>query len=80
MFPCAVQYILSLIYFIWIFPVAQTVKNLLAMQEAWVQSPGWEDPLEKEMASHAGTLAWEIPWTEEFARPQTMGSTKDTTK
>ena len=41
------------------------VKNLLAMQEIWVQSLGWEDPLEKEMATHSNNLAWEIPWTEE---------------
>ena len=60
MFPCAVQYILSLIYFIWIFPVAQTVKNLLAMQEAWVQSPGWEDPMEKVMAIPASILPREF--------------------
>ena len=72
MFPCAVQYILSLIYFIWIFPVAQTVKNLLAMQEAWVQSPGWEDPLEK--AIHSSILAWRIPWTEEPGRLRSMRS------
>ena len=64
MFPCAVQYILSLIYFIWIFSVAQMVKNLLAMQETWVQSPGWEDPLEK--AIHSSILAWSIPWIEEL--------------
>ena len=64
MFPCAVQYILSLIYFIWIFSVAQMVKNLLAMQETWVQSPGWEDPLEK--AIHSSILAWRIPWIEEL--------------
>ena len=41
------------------------VKNPPAMQEAWVQSPGWEDPLAKEMAAHSSTLAWEIPGTEE---------------
>ena len=41
--------------------VAPTVNNLLAMQETWVQSLGWEDPLEKEMATHSGILAWEIP-------------------
>ena len=64
MFPCAVQYILSLIYFIRIFSVAQMVKNLLAMQETWVQSPGWEDPLEK--AIHSSILAWRIPWIEEL--------------
>ena len=41
------------------------VKNLPAMQETWVQSPGWEDPLEKGMATHSSILAWKIPWTEE---------------
>ena len=45
--------------------VAQLVKNSPAMQEAWVQSLGWEDPLEKEMATHCSILAWEIPWTDE---------------
>ena len=50
---------------IWASPVAQTVKNLPAIQETWVQSLGWEDPLEKEMAIHSSTLAWKIPWTEE---------------
>ena len=45
--------------------VAQTVKRLPAVQETWVRSLGWEDPLEKEMATHSGTLAWKIPWTEE---------------
>ena len=46
-------------------PVAQMVKNLPAMQETGVQSLGWEDPLEKEMATHSSILAWKIPWTEE---------------
>ena len=41
------------------------------MQENWVQSQGWEDPLEKEMANHSSILAWEIPWTEEPGEPQT---------
>ena len=41
------------------------VKNLAAMQETQVQPPGWEDPLEKEMATHSSILAWRIPWTEE---------------
>ena len=41
--------------------VAQLVKNLPAILETWVQSLGWEDPLEKEMATHSGILAWEIP-------------------
>ena len=45
--------------------VAQTVKNLLAMQGTWVQSLGSEDPLEKAMALHSSILAWRIPWTEE---------------
>ena len=45
--------------------VAQTVKHLPTMWETWVRSLGQEDPLEKEMANHSSTLAWEIPWTEE---------------
>ena len=43
--------------------VAQLVKNPPAMQETWVQSLGWEDPLEKEKATHSSILAWRIPWT-----------------
>ena len=45
--------------------VAQRLKRLPAMQETWVRSLGWEDPLEKEMATHSSILAWRIPWTEE---------------
>ena len=45
--------------------MAQLVKNLPVVQETWVQSLGWEDPLEKEMATHSRILAWEIPWKEE---------------
>ena len=45
--------------------MAQTVKNLPAMQETWVRSLGWEDPLEEGMATHSSILAWRIPWTEE---------------
>ena len=45
--------------------MAQTVKNPPTMQEIWVQSLGWEDPLENEIATHSSILAWEIPWTEE---------------
>ena len=56
------------------FLVAQMVKHLPAIQETWVQSLGWEDPLEKEMATHSSTLAWKIPWTEEPGRLQSMGS------
>ena len=50
------------------------VKNPPAIQEAWVQSLGWEGPLEKGMATHSSTLAWRIPWTEEPGRLQSMGS------
>ena len=49
------------------------VKNLLAMQEAWVQSLSWEDPLEEEMAAHSSILAWRIPWTEEPGGLQSTG-------
>ena len=49
------------------------VKNLPAMQETWVQSLGWEDPLEKGMATHASILAWRIPWTEEPGGLQSVG-------
>ena len=48
--------------------MAQMVKNLPAMQEAWVLSLGWEDPLEKGMTTYSSILAWEIPWTEEPVR------------
>ena len=56
--------------------VAQTLANLPTMQETQVQFLGQEDPLEKEMATHSSILAWEIPWTEEHGRPQSMGSQK----
>ena len=56
------------------FLVAQTVKHLSTMRETWVQSLGWEDPLEKEMAIYSSTIAWKIPWTEEPGRLQSMGS------
>ena len=60
--------------------VAQLVKNLPAMQETWVQFLGQEDPLEKEMATHSGILAWRIPWIEEPGRLQSMRSQElDTT-
>ena len=45
--------------------MAHLVKNLPAMWETWVQTLGWEDPLEKKMATHSSILAWEIPWMEE---------------
>ena len=56
--------------------MAQKVKNLLAMQETWVQSIGWEDPLEKGMATHSNILAWRIPWAEEPWRATVHGVRK----
>ena len=53
--------------------MAQLVKNLPAMQETWVQSLGWEDPLEKGKATHSTILAWRMPWTEEPGGLQSMG-------
>ena len=50
------------------------VKQLPTMQETWVQSLGWEDLLEKEMATHSSILAWRIPWTEDPGGLQSMGS------
>ena len=50
------------------------VKNLPAVQETWVQSLGWEDPLKKEMATHSSIIAWKISWTEEPGGLQSMGS------
>ena len=54
--------------------VAQRLKRLPPMRETQVRSLGWEDPLEKEMATHSNILAWRIPWTEELGRLQSMGS------
>ena len=54
--------------------VAQMVKNLPAVQETWVQSLGWEDPLEKGKATHFSILAWKISWTEEPDGLQFKGS------
>ena len=54
--------------------VAQMLKRLLGMRETRVRSLGWEDPLEKETATHSSTLAWRIPWREEPCRLQSMGS------
>ena len=53
--------------------MAQSVKNLPAMQEIQIQFLGWKDPLEEEMATHSSILAWKIPWTEEPGRLQSMG-------
>ena len=54
--------------------MAQIVKHLPTTWETQVQSLGWEDLLEKEMATHSSILAWKIPWTEEAVRLQSMGS------
>ena len=54
--------------------MAQRLKRLPGMQETQVRSLGWEDPLEKEMATHSNILAWRIPWSEEPDRLQSMGS------
>ena len=53
--------------------MAQVVKNLPAMQEMQVQFLGWEEPLEKDMATHSSILAWDIPWTKEPGGLQSMG-------
>ena len=60
--------------------VAQMVKRLPVMRENWVRPLGWEDPLEKEKATHSSTLGWKIPWTEEPGRLQSMGLQRDTTE
>ena len=52
----------------------QTVKNLLAVQETWVRSLSWDDPLEKEMTTHSSILAWRILWTGEPGGLQSIGS------
>ena len=62
----------------WVPWMAQQVKNLPAMQEMWVQSLDKENPLEKKMATHSSILTWEIPWTEEPGRLQSMGSQSQT--
>ena len=58
----------------WASLVAQTVKNLPAMQETWIQSLGQEDLLENGMAAYCSILAWRIPWTEEPSELQSMKS------
>ena len=61
-----------LLYF-WASLVAQPVNNPPAIQETWVQSLGWEDPLEKGKGTHSNILAWRIRWTEEPGKLQSMG-------
>ena len=62
-----------------ILPGNSVVKNPPAKQETWIRSLGWEDPLEKEMATHSSILAWEIPWTEKSGGLQSMGWQKSQT-
>ena len=66
--PSAIQVLLCLVII-----VAQRLKCLPAMWETWVPSLGWEDPLEKEMATHSSILAWRIPWAEEPGGLQSTG-------
>ena len=61
----------------WDFPNSWVVKNLPATQEMQVWSLGWEDPLEKEMATHSSIFAWEIPWTEEPGGATVNGVSKE---
>ena len=69
------------LYILLDFLMAQTVRNLPAMREIWVQSLSWEDPLERGRATHSSILAWRIPWTEEPGGLQSMGyKESDTTK
>ena len=66
---------------IWATLVAQLVKNLSAVREIWVRSLGWEDPLEKEMATHSSFFAWRIQWTAELAGHSPLGHKEsDTTE
>ena len=63
------------------FPGGSVVKNLPAIQETWVRSLGWEDPVEEGMATNSSILAWKIPWTEEPGGLQSMGHKEsDTTE
>ena len=72
--------ILINLYFYWVSLVAQRLKRLPAMRETWVRSLGWEDPLEKEMATHSSTLAWRIPWMEERGYSPQGRKESDTTE
>ena len=60
--------------YLYVTDVAQAIKSLSAMQETWVRFLGWEDPLEKEMATHSSVLAWRIPGTRKSGGPPSMGS------
>ena len=67
------DHIQTLLSKVWASLVVQMVKNLPAMWETWVQSLGWEDPLEKGIATHSSILSWRIPGTEEPRKLQSMG-------
>ena len=69
-FSCFYIYCITVLF--WASLIAQSVKNLPAMWETWVQFLGREDPLKKEMAIHSSILAWKIPWTEEPGGLQSM--------
>ena len=69
-----------IVHISWASLVAQAVKNPLVTQQTWVRSLGWEDPLEKRMATHSSILAWRIPWTEEPGGLQSTGSCKSQTR
>ena len=71
-------YIYTHIYTYWASLVAQPVKNPPAKWEAWVQSLGWEDPLDKGKATHSSILAWRIPWTAQSAGSQRAGHDRAT--
>ena len=64
---------LHILWNTWASLVTQLIKNLPTVQKTWVRSLGWEYPFKKEMATHSSILAWEISWTEEPGRPQSMG-------
>ena len=82
--PVSVDSIMLVSSYVWLyFIIGKTLhsvgfpggsKNLPAMWQTWVQSLGWEDPLEKEIATHFSILPWKIPWTEEPGRLPSMGS------
>src|SRR5574337_69122 len=63
----------SLLFYVLTTDVGEMVESLSAMWETWVRSLGWEDPLEKEVATHSSILAWKIPWMEEPGGLQSMG-------
>ena len=62
------------------FPGGLAVKNLLPMQEMWVRSLGWEDPLKQEMTTYSSILTWRFPWTEDLGGLQSTGSQKSQTQ